>query len=127
MIRPTRPAEYPGCPATVISAQADGAVLRPTGWGLRDACIAFLGTFAASIVLATLLAATGPLPQGWYLVVGAMVPWLAMAGWPLYATARYGNGATIDLGLSFRWSDLLWGVLGGICALALGSVAAVAT
>jgi uncharacterized protein len=57
---------------------------------------------------------------GMVLIIATFVPWIAMAGWPLLATRRYGNGPVVDLGLRTRGIDLVTGPLGGLVALAAG-------
>lgn len=122
------PGWYPGCPATVDDALAAGRPLRPARWGIGDA----VGTLVAALLLAVvaalvLEAAGGGLPSGVQLLVGLLVPWLALAGWPLLATAWRGNGPTVDLGLRLTWRDAGMGLLGGVVALVLGGVAAALT
>lgn len=126
-MRSDKPADYPGCPATILSAESQGVALRSTSWGVVDAVIATVGAFLVSVIVAVSLYSMGLIGTGLGLVFGAMVPWLVMAGWPLWATSRYGNGAVLDLGLRLTWSDLRIGVLAGIAALVLGSAAAALT
>ena len=127
-MRSVRPADYLGCPATVTEAQAAGRTLLSTGWGLRDAAIALGGTFACSLLMLAALSAGRSagwvLAPGWYLIVAATVPWIAMVGWPMWVTRRFGNGPRLDLGLSLRRIDVVWGLLGGLVALAGGLIAA---
>jgi membrane protease YdiL (CAAX protease family) len=61
------------------------------------------------------------------ILVGTTVPWLALAGWPIIATLRRGNGPRIDLGLRLTWSDTGWGVLTGFVGLIAAGLAALAT
>ena len=43
---------------------------------------------------------------------------------PLLTTAFQGNGPRIDLGLRLTWSDVGWGVIGGVAALVAGGTIA---
>lgn len=126
-MRSDRPADYPGCPATIVVAESEGMALEPTRWGVVDAVIAIVGAFLLSVIVAVALFSMGLIGTGLGLVVGVVVPWLAMAGWPLWATYRYGNGAVLDLGLRLSWSDFGIGLAAGVAALVLGSLAALLT
>lgn len=117
-----RPAAYPGAPVTVAEAASARAPLRPTRWGITDAVIAIGGAFAIGLLYGAVTRAAG-WSGGLVLLLGAVVPWLALAGWPLLAAARWGNGARIDLGLDVRFGDVWRGLLGGVVALALGLAA----
>lgn len=126
MPRDLAPADYPGCPVTVTEAVADGAVLRPPRWGLWDV----LGAAIGALVIGA--AAGGALfvlnaPTILVVLVGTTLPWLALAGWPLIATSRRGNGPRIDLGLRLTWSDTGWGVMTGFAGLLLAGIAALIT
>ena len=126
-MRSDRPPDYPGCPTTIVAAESEGMPLRSTSWGVVDAVIALVGAFLISVIAAVSLFSIGLVGTGLGLVIGVVLPWLALAGWPLWATSRYGNGAVLDLGLRLSWSDLGIGVVAGIAALVLGSVAAALT
>ena len=119
------PADYPGCPITVDRALARGRVLRAPRWGIPDALVALLGFILLSIAVALLAPAIG-LPLAATLLLGVTVPWLALGGWPLLTTAIQGNGPVIDLGLTLRWRDVGWGLVGGAAALVAGTLAALA-
>jgi membrane protease YdiL (CAAX protease family) len=124
--RPLPPADYPGCPVTVTEAVAAGRELRPPRWGLWDV----LGAAIAALVIGT--AAGGLLfvvdaPTALVVLVGTTLPWLALAGWPLIATSRRGNGPRIDLGLRLTWADTGWGVMTGVAGLLLAGIAALIT
>lgn len=126
------PADYPGCPDTVIAAMADGRTLRVPRWGIPDAIATVVGSIVLAVVGAVVLLVVqevlgkGSL-GGWDLIIGLVFPWLALAGWPIIATVTRGNGPRIDLGLRLRWSDVGWGVVGGIAALVVGIVASAIT
>ena len=117
------PADYPGCPITVDIALAQGRQLRAPRWGIPDAIIPLLGFVLISVAIA----AGGSfldLPLPVLLLLGISLPWIALAGWPLLTTSFQGNGPRIDLGLRLTWSDLGWGVIGGVAALMAGGAIA---
>ena len=126
MARPLPPADYPGCPVTVIEAVAEGRALRPPRWGLWDVVVGAVGTLVLGAGIAALLIAVDASPT-YTILVGTTVPWLALAGWPIIATLRRGNGPRIDLGLRLTWGDTGWGVLTGFMGLLLAGIAALAT
>jgi uncharacterized protein len=102
---------------------AQGRVLRAPRWGIPDAIIPLLGFVLISIAVV----AGGSyldLPLTWMLLLGITLPWIALAGWPVFTTAIQGNGPRIDLGLRLTWSDLGWGALGGFVALMAGGAVA---
>lgn len=117
-----RPADYPGAPPTVAEAAGAGVPLRPTRWGIGDAVIAIVGALLIGLLYTAVTRAAG-WSGGLVLLIGAAVPWLALAGWPLFAVARWGNGARIDLGLEVRLGDVWRGAAGGVVAMALGLAA----
>ena len=119
---------YPGCPVTVDEALAEGRSLRVPRWGLWDVLIAFIGIIALGyLVTVAFPAVISDDPPAWQLMIAATLPWLAMAGWPILATARRGNGARVDLGLRLTWADLGFGAIGGVTAWILLGVVALAT
>lgn len=119
------PADYPGCPVTVDIAMARGRYLRAPRWGIPDAIIPLLGFVLLSVGVA-LVGSLLSLPLPTLLLLGITLPWIALAGWPLFTTWLQGNGPRIDLGLRFTWSDLGWGIVGGIAALVAGGAIALA-
>lgn len=121
------PAVYPGCPSTVEQALARGRVLTRPRWGLPDIAYTLGGAVVLSIVgvvLALLAQEFLGLGFAWSLLIGLVTPWFALAGWPLLVTAWRGNGPRIDLGLRLTWSDVGWGVLGGLVALIVSGLVA---
>ena len=124
VLRMYAPADYPGCPATVDLAIAQGRALRAPRWGIVDFLISLLGFVLLSIPIVLLAEAVG-LPLGATVLLGTIVPWVALGGWPLITTWFQGNGPRIDLGLRLTWRDLGWGLLGGIAALVAGGTIAV--
>ena len=126
MPRDLAPADYPGCPVTVTDAVAAGRVLVTPRWGLWDVLWTILGWALIGLAAAAALHwLHAPLPVA--IIVGTGAPWIAMAGWPLWATWRRGNGPRIDLGLRLSWSDTGWAVVGGAVALLLAGLAALVT
>jgi len=85
------------------------------------------GAFVVANVVALVLVALGVGLDGGAFLLTVIAPWLSLAGWPLWATRRRGNGAAIDLGLRLRAIDLGYGLLGGLAALAAGIVAGLIT
>lgn len=119
-VSPLAEAAYPGCPDTVTRALAAGRVLRRPRWGLPDIAYMLLGAIVLSIVGAVaMLLAQEVLGLGlaWSLIIAVATPWIALAGWPILVTYWRGNGPRIDLGLRMGWSDVGWGVVGGLVAL----------
>ncbi|MCU0264626.1 MAG: CPBP family intramembrane metalloprotease [Actinomycetia bacterium] len=112
-----------------MSAPAD-ADRRP-GWGFGDVGVTLLLALLLASVAAALATAVGPQSatgKAWASVVLVVVPWLGLAGWPLWAAWHKGDGPVSDYRLRFTRPDVGWGVLGGLAALVAGAlVAAVVT
>ena len=121
-----RRADYPGCPVTVTEAVAAGRVLRAPRWGLWDVTIGLVGSIVVGLVVAVALYLADA-SIAVQVIVGVTSTWLVLAGWPILATVRRGNGPVIDLGLRLTWPDTGWGVLGGFVALLSAGVAAAIT
>ena len=101
-------------------------MLVPPRWGLWDVLGTILGWALIGLAAAAALARlNASVPVA--IIVGTAAPWIAMAGWPLWATWRRGNGPRIDLGLRLSWSDTGWALVGGAVALLLAGVAALVT
>lgn len=111
------PADYPGCPVTVEEAIRAGRVLHAPRWGLADGFIPLLGAVLLSLIAAG-AAMLMSLPTLAIIGIGLVAPWIALAGWPLVATAWMGNGPVVDLGIRLRGADWKWGGLGGLAAIA---------
>ena len=62
--------------------------------------------------------------NGWGLIASSALPWVALAGWPLWVTARKGNGGRIDLGLQMTRAQLRVAVTAGFVAYAVGLIGA---
>lgn len=121
-------APYPGAPVTYAEAQRDGVVLRRMRWGLADVAISLLLAIIVPIILLSVMAAAGLGPGTVpFFLATFTTPWIGFGLWPWITTRLQGNGPRIDLGLSFRWSDLGWGVVGGLACIALGTLVATLT
>lgn len=123
VLRVYAPADYPGCPVTVDLALQAGRVLRAPRWGIVDFLISLLGFVLLSIPI-VLIAEALDAPMGVTVLLGTVIPWIALGGWPLVTTWFQGNGPRIDLGLRLTWSDVGWGLLGGLAALMAGGAIA---
>jgi membrane protease YdiL (CAAX protease family) len=110
---------------------ADGRPVRAAGWGIPDFFISFglwIMFSVVAVAMAAVLFGDAEFITGPAILLGITVPWIGLAGWPLLVTWWKGNGPVIDLGLTFRASDLLWGLLYGMGALfAAGIIAAITT
>jgi uncharacterized protein len=110
--------------------EAAGAAEQQPGWGFGDVAITlgltlFLGTLAALLVRALV---DGPWDsstgRAWASLLLLVVPWLALAGWPILASVTRGNGPVRDFSLTLSWQQAGVGFVGGIMALVLGSFVA---
>jgi membrane protease YdiL (CAAX protease family) len=121
-------APYPGAPVTYVEALAAGRELRVPRWGLADVFLAILiALVVPTLVLGVVLSAGVARDGSLVLLLSLMLPWLGFGLWPVVATRLRGNGPTLDLGLSVRWIDLVWGVGGAVACFVLGSLVAAAT
>ena len=99
------------------------AAVRTPRWGFGDVVVTLLGALVIGNVLALLLlpqtTPDHPVPgHAWATLVVLVGPWLALAGWPLYATRTRGNGPVRDLALRTTWRSAVIGVLFGAAGLA---------
>ena len=62
--------------------------------------------------------------NGWGLIFTSALPWLGMAGWPVWVTRRKGNGARIDLGLQLTRDHLRTAVQAGVLCYGVGIIGA---
>ena len=126
--RRTAPADYPGAPATVAAALAEGRTLRPPRWGIGDVLITLAGTLVIAVLtgfaLDSLADAGISVDFGLATTLALVAPWLALAGWPVLATRWRGNGPRIDLGLRMDWSDVRIGIIGGATVFLITAVIA---
>jgi membrane protease YdiL (CAAX protease family) len=121
-----KPADYPGCPVTVLEAEARGEQLRAPRWGIGSALITVFGALFLGLLVAAPLLILGA-PLAITAIVGTLVPWISLAGWPLFVTWWKGNGPRIDLGLRLTWSDVGWGALAGFVGLMMAGIIALIT
>lgn len=115
------PADYPGCPVTVEVALAQGRVLRSPRWGIGDVFIMLGATVLVALVASTLIEGSGA-TLGVTVIVGGLLSWASLAGWPLLITRLRGNGPRIDLGLRLTWHELGWGLVTGVLVLILAAI-----
>lgn len=125
------PLIYPGAPQTLIdavhaAAAGTGKPVKLATWGLGDVWIALLLWFFLSI-WAVLIFGVDTAFGGVALLVATVLPWIGMAGWPLLTTKLFGNGPKIDLGFSFRWANVAWGIGYGLLTVVVAIVLAVIT
>jgi membrane protease YdiL (CAAX protease family) len=113
-------------PVTFTIAEQEGRTLIWPRWGVWDAVIA-IGGFIVLTALVAIPLIIFDADLVLFVFVGGLIPWLMLAGWPVYATWRKGNGARIDLGLILRWSDVGWGMVFGIAGLLVAGVGAYVT
>ncbi|MEZ5186686.1 MAG: type II CAAX endopeptidase family protein [Candidatus Nanopelagicales bacterium] len=117
---------YPGATNAAISAWWQGVPLKRPGWGVPDFFIAVAAWLIFSVVsgVPILLTQDGTAAYAWALIVGVVLPWLGMGGWPWLISRLRGNGIRLDFGLDVTWRDVGWGVLYGMAALVAASIIA---
>ena len=99
--------------------------LRIPRWGIADVAIALGGAVFLSIVLAIVSKIVdADFTRGWLVLFAVAVPWVSLLGWPILVAKLKGNGARIDFGLSINLDVIRTGVVGGLCALAVGAIVA---
>jgi uncharacterized protein len=102
--------------------------LRQPAWGLGDVVITLMSALTLGIVVSSLVVATqhgsldGATAQAWLSIPLLVVPWLGLAGWPIYVSRTRGNGPVLDFGLRLTWRAVGIGVAGGIAAFTLATV-----
>ncbi len=123
---------YPAAPITlreaVASEQAGTWTKRPLrgfNWWFGDALLMIF----LWLVLAVLTVGIVGVPESdsWLIIVAQVIPWLALAGFPIALTMLIGNGPRIDLGLRFKWSDIGWGLVYGALALFVAIIIGIIT
>jgi membrane protease YdiL (CAAX protease family) len=94
-----------------------------TAWGLGDVAIAFGGWFVLSVLAVAMIAGLPQTPTGKGLgvVVGVVLPWVALVGWPWVVARTRGSGVANDFGWRITWSDVPLGILGGFVSLLLAA------
>jgi uncharacterized protein len=122
----------PGAPEAALPAvdpALGGGGPRPR-WGFGDVAVALLAALFLGVL--TALAVSPVLPvsgrtsssaaAAWASLLVLVVPWLALAGWPVLAARRRGNGPVRDFGLRPTWRGVLIGFGCGLGGLLTGSV-----
>lgn len=118
-------AEFEELQSKLDSAGQNLAPVRIPRWGVADVVIALGGAIFLSIVLAIFSKIVNvDFTKGWPVVIAVAVPWLALAGWPVLVAKLKGNGARIDFGLTINSDVVRFGIIGGLCALLVGALAA---
>jgi len=121
-------APYPGAPVTYAEARDSGVPLKRMRWGLADVAISMLLAVIVPVIVLSVMAAAGVGPGTVpFFLATFTTPWIGFGVWPWLTTRLQGNGPRIDLGLSFRWSDVGWGLLGGVACIGLGTLVATIT
>lgn len=108
------------------AAPSAAPVLRRQRWGLWDIPI----TLVLSLLFATVAAVLAEVLGASFtvaLIAGALSSWIGLAGWPIVVTMWRGNGPRRDLGFTFNWSDVRWGILAGLIGLVVAGIAAALT
>ena len=109
-----------------MTAWLAGEPLRWPRWGFGDAWIALVGALLLSTLASVPLVLAGGSSSlsNAMIVAVLLVQWLPMVGWPWWATRTRGNGMRLDLGWAIRWSDVGWGVVGGVASIVLATAVA---
>jgi membrane protease YdiL (CAAX protease family) len=117
---------YRGATDAATDAWWRGVPLRLPSWGVPDFFIAVGAWLVFSVVSSVpiLMAADGTAAYAWALLVGVLLPWLGLGGWPWLVSRLRGNGWVLDYGLRVRAADIGWGLIYGVAALVVGSVLA---
>jgi uncharacterized protein len=119
----TGPAASPGGDPVVEPADLSPADRGEVRWGMSDAIITLALTMLMALGAIGILALLGRRPSGATLVmVGTLVPWIAMLGWPLYASWRKGRGPVADYGLGIDRATVRAGLGAGVLAVLLASM-----
>lgn len=115
--------EYSGAPWAFRRAKSQGTSLVTPWWGMGDAVGAFIGAGVLSVLTSIILVTSNVDPvHGWGLLISTGTPWLLLAGWPIFAATRKGNGARIDFGILGTKAHLRLGLIAGLIAISLGGL-----
>ena len=134
MTLPDHPPTPPvAMPPTTPPLPPPPAPVAPIRWGMGDVVIGLVLWIVGGVVAVIVLLATGEdtttltdLPVG-AVAVSLMSGWIGLLGWPIVASFWKGQRSlSRDFGLSMRWIDLAWGLLGGVVALVVSFVGAIA-
>ena len=113
--------DYPGAPWAFRKAVSQGKNLITPWWGLGDVFITIGLTSLLSLVTAIALVSSQIDPtNGWGLIVATSVPWIGLAGWPIFAARRKGNGLRLDFGFLATKAHFRLGLFGGLIAVTAG-------
>jgi membrane protease YdiL (CAAX protease family) len=90
-------------------------------WGLGDGFIALGAYLFLAVSFGTVLVSVdgSDTLQAWLTCLAVSLPWLGLAGWPLFVTRWRGRGPVEDLRLRARPRDVGYGVLAGAVAIAI--------
>jgi uncharacterized protein len=124
-LRPQGAPEYSGAPWAFRRANSLGQNLVTPWWGLGDV-VATLGitTLIALVTSVVLVKSHIDPTNGWGLITSTATPWFGLAGWPIYAAWRKGNGFRLDFGFLATRAHIRLGLLGGLVAVTFGIVLA---
>ncbi len=99
-------------------------------WGFGDVAI----TLGLTLVLGTAVVFgvdeltrgpwSSPTGRAWASLLLLVVPWIALAGWPILASRTRGNGPVRDFGLTLTWAQAGIGFGGGVAAILVASTVA---
>ncbi|MFM1819233.1 MAG: hypothetical protein RIS61_831 [Actinomycetota bacterium] len=113
--------EYSGAPWAFRRAITRSQNLITPWWGLGDALITLALTSLVAVIVSISLVRSHVDPtNGWGLIISTSAPWLGLAGWPLYAAWRKGNGVRLDFGMLATKQQIKLGLLGGLVAVTAG-------
>lgn len=114
--------DYSGAPWSYRHAVRDGLAVVPR-WGIGDSIIGIVGSVVVSAVTLVALMTVHTDPSfGGGLLISLVLPWLALAGYPLLATHLKGNGPRVDLGLFVSKQHVRLGVVAGLGGLVLAAI-----
>lgn len=123
-VAPTPSVPYRGATDAATADWWAGQSLRIPSWGIPDWIVSvglwLLFSLIGSVPLA--LAVAGTVGYSWALVVGVVLPWIGLAGWPWLVSRLRGNGMVADYGLRVRRADIGWGLLYGLASLVAAAV-----
>jgi membrane protease YdiL (CAAX protease family) len=117
--------DYPGAPWAFRRAVTQGKNLITPWWGLGDVLITLGLTSVIALAVSIILVSSKIDPtNGWGLIVATSIPWIGLAGWPIYAAWRKGNGLRLDFGFLATRAQIRMGLFGGLVAVTVGLVLA---
>ena len=116
-------------PTTEGPAEPAGPALPVPTWGLGDVALTLGLTIALGTLMVLAVDAVAPpahpgAGRAWGSVLLLVVPWIALAGWPIGASRRKGNGPRRDYGLTLTVPHAAIGVAGGVAGIGAGATVA---